>query len=382
MSESIFIYSPNPLNGSRDLAAKLGGIYLRNFDGMHFWQKGKRLELPTGSAIINWGGSVPDMDGVRVLNGATSFSPRDQISMLSNMVPIATTYWSRPFRLSSPEDARSFCARKFNHFGANDLINPPKVPDYWQTKIKDGTEEIVLHSFDGRSILAGKKVPKVGHVLAETHEEWEAKHVGGVLVAHPWIKSETTGWTTTAEGFKSTPDQRKMAKAALAALDMSFGNVTIITGRYASYVMGVHSLPKPTSPTLDLYANAIKRWLGKATEQLMTDTEAEELKEEVLAEIRPAIAMADIPIEVVGPQNIEVPFQWAVQRHPWIVEEASIIRQPQPRVTLRPRDLVATPQAIEESRQIIEEARRERAVRAVRVQQAYRQALIPTPTPE
>src|SRR5688572_14103869 len=63
-----YVYCPRRSNGAFELVKALGAHRLRKFDGIDFWDKQKRYELKEGDIVICWGASVPEIEGVRVLN--------------------------------------------------------------------------------------------------------------------------------------------------------------------------------------------------------------------------------------------------------------------------------------------------------------------------
>src|SRR5882724_7497063 len=67
----MYLYSrKNPI-GLDNLVEALDAKRLYRFDGEDFWDKNRkgRLTLPVGSVIIPWGETLPELEGMRVLNG-------------------------------------------------------------------------------------------------------------------------------------------------------------------------------------------------------------------------------------------------------------------------------------------------------------------------
>lgn len=139
--------------------------------------------------------------------------------------------------------AATWLPRRFNHVGGADLLRAPAQPDYFSKKI-DLVEEYRIHSFKGKSIRAGVKVPRDG------------------ATPHAWIRSFDGGWRIKYDEFKSKESMREIAAAAVEALGLDFGAVDI--GRKADkslVVLEVNRAPGLEGGTTVTYANAIQAWI-------------------------------------------------------------------------------------------------------------------------
>jgi hypothetical protein len=151
--------------------------------------------------------------------------------------------------------------RMNNHIGGNDLLSAPATPDYFARRLTL-VNEFRIHSFDGRSIRAGRKVLRDGYHLPGTP--------GDVTVASPWIRSFDGGWRINYDGFESTRAQRELAAAACAALGLTFGAVDI--GQLADnslVVLEVNRAPGLEGNSLTSYGTALTRYITEhgTTEQ-------------------------------------------------------------------------------------------------------------------
>jgi hypothetical protein len=148
------------------------------------------------------------------------------------------------------QPAEQWLPRMNDHVGGNDLLNMPARgrADFF-SKFEEIVEEYRVHSFDGRSIRAGRKIPR-------TAEQ------GFTGTPHPWIRSYEGGWWISYDNFESTPSMRELARAACEALHFDFGAVDI--GRKANgdlLVLEVNRAPGLEGNTVNHYAEAINRWI-------------------------------------------------------------------------------------------------------------------------
>jgi hypothetical protein len=146
----------------------------------------------------------------------------------------------QPVPLTDPGE---WLPRKNNHVGGNDLLHPGQA-DYYAKK-ESITEEFRIHSFKGKSIRAGKKVPREGFEQTK----------------HPWVRSFDGGWRIHYDGFESTRQQRELAAQAIAVLGLDFGAVDLGVADGRLLVLEVNRAPGLEGGTITAYVNAIQKWL-------------------------------------------------------------------------------------------------------------------------
>lgn len=151
--------------------------------------------------------------------------------------------------------AETWLPRRNNHIGGNDLLDENLREADFYSKKENIVEEYRLHMFRGKSIRAGKKVQ-------------QATRPDGRTAPHAWIRSYDAGWIIRYDGFASTKDQRKLAAAALKALDLDFGAVDM--GKKADgslIVLEVNRAPGVEGNTITTYAQKIIRWANGQEER-------------------------------------------------------------------------------------------------------------------
>lgn len=138
--------------------------------------------------------------------------------------------------------------RSRHHVGGNDLLYPEDRPvDYW-VKREEIVREYRVHSFLGRSIRAGIKVPR---------ENFQP------LPVHPWIRSWDAGWRISYDGQAIRQRHRDIAHAAVRALGLDFGAVDIGERPDGSlFVLEVNRAPGIEAGTIEAYTRAIRAWAG------------------------------------------------------------------------------------------------------------------------
>jgi len=142
-----------------------------------------------------------------------------------------------------PQVVGEWVGRNNNHVGGNDLLNPPRLPDFYVKKeVLKG--EVRIHSFLGKSIRAGVKAPREG------------------VEQHPWVRSFDGGWRIVYDNFKSKGAQRELAAKAVEALGLQFGAVDIgIKEDGSLIVLEVNRAPGLEGGTVTAYAGAIQQHL-------------------------------------------------------------------------------------------------------------------------
>lgn len=232
----IFVYTALKSTGARDLAEALKGIRLRNFDGMDFWVKGRKIEPKAGDLMICWGHSLPELEGVKVLNGKSPGNKfRSALMLQGGGVPT--------IKVTPTRGEDTIIPRLHNHVGGDDLLKSPPKADFWVKK-ETLLREFRIHSFCGKSIRAGIKVPRAG------------------MTPHPWVRSFDAGWRIDYENFKSTAPMRGLAHKAVKVLGLDFGAVDIGEKADGSLmILEVNRAPGIEGGSVEAYVRGINRWI-------------------------------------------------------------------------------------------------------------------------
>lgn len=252
---SLYIYCPRLSTGALELVRGLDARRLRDFDGRRFWNKKAKFLLKEGDSVICWGASLPEMEGVKVLNSVEkAISKREELRVLNKAGIPTVRVFSEAVGIRRPAGV---IGRKSNHIGGTDLIHSPAHPDYYVYR-EQLTQEFRIHSFDGRSIRAGVKVPRDGFIpVAE--DRWR-QNAGQV---HPWIRSFDAGWRVNYDQFRSDAKMRKLAHRAVSALGLTFGAVDLgMRSDGVLIVLEVNRAPGIEGGTIAAYIRAIQRWLS------------------------------------------------------------------------------------------------------------------------
>lgn len=256
----IYVYCPRRSQGAFELVKALNGTRLRDFDGMNFWNKGKKFPLVEGDVVICWGAQVPEIDGIRVLNALDS--PMNKLNEIKKLQEhgIPTVTYSE--KKMSPSSYRTWVPRSRHHQGGADLLGLDDHAHYWVVK-ENFTREFRIHSFDGSSIRAGVKVPREGFVSVPEGQAWQPNS----NMIHPWVRSFDGGWRIKYDGFQSTPKLRALAHGAVKALGLTFGAVDIaeVGDGLGLKVLEVNSAPGIEGGTLAAYVRKINSWLEGRT---------------------------------------------------------------------------------------------------------------------
>lgn len=251
----VYVYCSRLSEGAKLLVETLGGVRLRNFDGQDFWRRGRRVRLTEFDVVVCWGSHLPELEDVRILNW---FEPTTKLDEWRKLISAGVN----TIQLSEPEfihpTTTEWLPRLNYHQGGNDLLNPPRRPDFY-TKREHFTREYRIHSFSGRSIRAGLKVPRDGFALREDVPEGQV-----MLTAHPWIKSWDAGWKISYDPLKTQAAPiRRIAHKAVKALDLTFGAVDVgeRQGDSELLVLEVNKGPGIEGGSILKYATAIKLWI-------------------------------------------------------------------------------------------------------------------------
>lgn len=309
----IYVYRAAASQGARDLAENLSRNARKTADlsRVHYG-----AGLRAGDVVICWGEQLQPVTGVRILNGGpirTKF--QDAITLRQAGVPTIEVSRTRPLAQQQPAPSDPFLAQRDrlqgilgsfingapfqrgpvfrdaseevvqairavqlannspipqapppvldgqwhgrlnSHVGGADLLRPPTTPDFFVKK-ETLTKEIRIHSFLGKSIRAGVKVPRTG---------FSATGENGLAQAHPWIRSYEGGWSIQYDDFKSKEAQRNLAHQAVTALGLQFGAVDIgIKADGSLIVLEVNRAAGLEGGTVTAYASAVDAWLAEA----------------------------------------------------------------------------------------------------------------------
>lgn len=295
----IFVFRRPGSEGATELAEALDGRRVRFYRNGEFrrLEGGRRYPITREDVLVCWGEKVEGLpQGVRVLNNApllnkmsdalalraagvptvevsrTRPAPQVQVdpalALYEELLEAANLFGGIPFNRTPPYLAGvqelatkaialrtslngpppppqvrgEWLGRMNRHMGGNDLLTPPPVPEYFSKK-ENLIEEFRIHSFLGKSIKAGVKVPREG------------------ALPHAWIRSLDGGWRINYDGFESRREMREIAAAAVKALNLDFGAVDL--GRKADrslIVLEVNRAPGLDPGTVTSYARAIRGW--------------------------------------------------------------------------------------------------------------------------
>lgn len=262
----IYIFRKDSTQSGSALAEELLAIRLRDIS---------RVANPTkDDLLVCWGNSAPPGWPGRVLNGGPHPSKIEAVGRLQLAgVPTINITTTRPTSkrpefnlqaglldeqagqrlkaeleawLSAPvQPAEGWIPRSAVHEDGSDLIASPIRPDFWVQR-ETFQNEFRVHSFRGKSIRAGVKVPR-------RDDEWVKLGQN----PHPWIKAWRTGWHVG--GNSGVTDQmRSVAHAAVSALGLDFGAVDIGQRSDGSFiVLEVNREPGIDTGVIEAYAGAI-----------------------------------------------------------------------------------------------------------------------------
>lgn len=270
----IYVYSRRPSDSARELVNAFNGIRLRKFDGMNFWRKRAKFKMGEGDILICWGDPVPDIKGVKILNGADVGNKFEVAMKLSQKVPTISVH-AGPNPPITIEAAR-WIPRKNNHVGGNDLLTRTEHPDFWVYKMNI-VEEYRVHSFNQKSIRAGVKRLRENFVIDDTLPAGSVRP-DGTFAASSWIRSYDGGWRIVYDNFQSTKAMRTAAHEAVKALGLTFGAVDIGKLKDGSFVvLEVNRAPGLEGGTITAYVKEIQRWIDEARGSRTGDSESKEL---------------------------------------------------------------------------------------------------------
>lgn len=154
--------------------------------------------------------------------------------------------------VAPPQTVGEWLGRKYHHVGGNDLLTPKTTPDFYVKK-ETFVNEYRVHSFLGKSIRAGKKIPRT--------PQGETPFTG---TPHPWVRSFNAGWWLTYDDEAlgdNKQQKRDLAHKAVKTLGLNFGAVDIgETGRGELIVLEINRAPGVENGTVEAYARSIRKW--------------------------------------------------------------------------------------------------------------------------
>lgn len=208
------------------LAEELGGRRIRELP----------RKLSKDDVIVCWGTHLIDVP-CRVLNGAIPLRSKLTDAKILRRAGVPTIEVSTDAR-------KGWLPRTSYHTGGTDLLNPPREPDFWVKRL-DISREFRVHSFTGRSIRAGVKVPRTG--FENPHE---------------WVRSLDGGWRLSYDGTSVKQKHRDVAHKAIKALGLDFGAVDVGECKDGTVVvLEVNRAPGLEGKTIPIYAEAIQKWI-------------------------------------------------------------------------------------------------------------------------
>ena len=227
---------------------------------MDFWRKRDRIDFKPTDTIICWGMTLPKLEGVKILNGVRTGDKLAQAKALvaANIPTITVSTW---MELRGKPDLKVWLPRTNDHEGAADLLNPiqPLKAGFFVKKL-DLQKEYRIHSFDGKSIRAGVKVPREGFKPFPKDMNPDIWRLGTKFY-HPWIRAFDSGWRLDYAGFKSNAKMRKIAHDAVKALKLTFAAVDIGEQLDGSLVvLEVNKAPGIEGGSIEAYAKHILSW--------------------------------------------------------------------------------------------------------------------------
>jgi len=239
----MYLYCSKRSVDALELCKALNAQRLRRFDGIDFWDKKYRRVLVENDIVVCWGDSLPELDGIRVLNACDQplGMYKEWTKLVYAGVPVTTvnttTYKPGPL---VPRVQREL----------------QEIDKTYAIVRENFVNEYQIHSFSSRSIRAGVRTPRDGFVVCK-EDQWRPNS----NLAHPWIRSFEGGWQVKYGEFKSTSQLRSLAHKAVLTLGLTFGAVDIgLRPDGDLRVLSVDKSPRLDTGTLNAYVRAITRW--------------------------------------------------------------------------------------------------------------------------
>ncbi|AUR99147.1 hypothetical protein NVP1262O_61 [Vibrio phage 1.262.O._10N.286.51.A9] len=243
-------------NGSvsaKALAEELGIKKLRH--------KGSKWNGKNGDVILNWGNSNPFPN----VNGAKYTNSPEAVAVSCNKLKTHELLWAKPYNLPYTVDidvAKAWinegytvvCRQRLTgHSGAgivianglDELVGAPLYTIY-----KKKTEEYRIHVFDGEVLDVQKKARK--HDVPDEQVNWQVRNLDG-------------GFIFARQGVVAHDSVLDSAVDAVRTLGLLHGAVDIgYHKNEGTYVYEINTACGLMGTTLQLYANAFRRYFGLA----------------------------------------------------------------------------------------------------------------------
>jgi hypothetical protein len=257
----MYLYCPQPTVEVRTLTSALGATLVRRFDGLNLWLKKTKVQLLPGDVVVCWGETLPEFDGVKVLNSLlVPQNEYDRFHYLRNVAGVICPAVLDKFTPKEKALKSGYVPRLFNHEGGVDLLRGVEGnPDYYVQPVGDLTDECRVHIFNRRFLKFGIKVPRDGFRSLPPGEKW----VDGKGWLHPKIRSWAGGWMLRYGEIKSPAisNFKSVAQSAIKHLQLTFATVDMALHGGSVVVMGVGLAPDlPEHSFIDAYSRWITKW--------------------------------------------------------------------------------------------------------------------------
>jgi len=253
-----------------------------------------------GHTVLNWGlGRAPSWLGTASTRGVRILNNPDAVNVASNK--LSTFRALQSAGISIPEfttshlvarswlDAGEIIVERHNLRGSSgegirivSMDDEDTEADIQQaplyTKFIAKTAEYRVHIFNGQMIDFVQKK----RVSTERRDD----------TFNPYISSMEHGWVFTRTEVPEVPGVIRLAQAAVAALDLDFGAVDIMSFEGRSYVLEVNTAPGLAGTTLVKYGNALRRFMGAG---VLSEAQVRQ----ILEPAEPVIAQVARPVAAV-----------------------------------------------------------------------------------
>lgn len=253
----IFVFCPRRSQGVLELTRELGATRLRHFDGIDFWDKRHRMCPNDGDIILNFGGELPAIDGLRIVNPSEGDESRyHDLGKLTYNIGSCLRAFPADYADEPNVGEPVYLRRRYRRIGGHDLLVKQDKWDYCTIR-EDFAVEYRLHVVGDKVIRAGEKVVREGFTTVNHVKDW--KPDSGLV--HPWVRIYEAGWTVLYDNVKPIETVRKTATQALKTLNLTFGSVDIGMAEGQPKVIKVNRCPIMDETTISAYVRAIHLWI-------------------------------------------------------------------------------------------------------------------------